>query len=78
MEKYYFISGLDGRADSVQIIMETVFQADRSVLEALNARYIMKYENHTIMPLFKIICAPLQQEIRFAPIRGQQREVLPW
>lgn len=78
MEKYYYISGLDGKADSVQIIMETIFQADWNVLKELNARYIMKYENHTIVPLFKIICALLQQEIRFAPIRGAQREVLPW
>ena len=78
MEKYYYISGLDGKADSVQIIMETIFQADKSVLEALDARLIMKYENHTIVPLFKIICAPSQQEIRFAPIRGAQREALPW
>lgn len=52
MEEYYYISGLDGKADSVQIIMETIFQADWSVLEALDARFIMKYENHTIVPLF--------------------------
>lgn len=78
MEKYYYISGLDGRADSVQIIMEIIFQSDWSVLEALDARYIMKYENHTIVPLCKIICATQQQEIRFAPIRGAQRDALPW
>ena len=78
MEKYYYISGLDGRADSVQIIMETIFQADWSVLETLDARYIMKYENHVIVPLFKIICLTSQQGIRFAPLRGAQREVLPW
>lgn len=78
MEKYYFISGLDGRADSVQIIMETIFQADWSVLETLDARYIMKYENHVIVPLFKIICLTSQQGIRFAPIRGARREDLPW
>ena len=56
MGKYYYISGLDGRADSVQIIMETIFQADWSILETLAGRYIMKYENHVIVPLFKIIC----------------------
>lgn len=78
MEKYYYISGLDGKADSVQIIMETIFRADRSVLETLDARFIMKYENHTIVPLFKIICTPYQQEIRFVPISGAQREALPW
>lgn len=78
MEKYYYISGLDGRADSVQIIMETIFQADWNVLEALDARYIMKYENHVIVPLFKIICSTSQQGIRFAPLRGAQREALPW
>ena len=78
MKKYYYISGLDGRADSVQIIMETIFQADRSVLETLDARYIMKYENHVIVPLFKIICEPSQQEIHFTPIRGAQRKFLPW
>lgn len=78
MEKYYYISGLDGRADPVQTIMETVFWADWSVLKALNARYIMKYENHVIVPLFKIICLTSQQGIRFAPLRGAQREALPW
>ena len=78
MKKYYYISGLDGRADSVQIIMETIFQADWSVLETLDSRHIMKYENHVIVPLFKIICSTSQQEIRFAPIRGAQRDVLPW
>lgn len=78
MEKYYYISGLDGRADSVQIIIETVFRADWNVLETLDARYIMKYENHVIVPLFKIICEPSQQEIHFAPIRGAQRDALPW
>ena len=78
MEKYYYISGLDGRADSVQIIMDTIFQADWSVLETLDTHYIMKYENHVIVPLFKIICLTSQQEIRFAPLRGAQREVLPW
>ena len=78
MEKYYFISGLDGRADSVQIIMETIFQADWSVLKMLDARYIMKYENHVIVPLFKIICSTSRQEIRFAPLRGAQRDTLPW
>lgn len=78
MEKYYYVSGLDGKADSVQTIMETVFQADWSVLEALDARYIMKYENHVIVTLFKIICLTSQQEIRFAPLRGAQRETLPW
>ena len=78
MEKYYYISGLDGRADSVQTIMETAFQADWSVLETLDSRYIMKYENHVIVPLFKIICVTSQQGIRFAPLRGAQRESLPW
>lgn len=78
MEKYYYISGLDGRADSVQTIMETAFQADWSVLETLDARFIMKYENHTIVPLFKIICLTSQRGIRFAPLRGAQREALPW
>ena len=78
MEKYYYISGLDGRADSVQIIMETIFQADWSVLKELDARYIMKYENHVIVPLFKIICLTSQQGIRFAPLRGAQRKALPW
>lgn len=78
MEKYYFISGLDGGADSVQIIMETIFRADWNVLEVLNARFIMKYENHEIVPLCRIICNPSQQEIRFAPIRGAEREALPW
>lgn len=78
MEKYYYISGLDGRSDSVQTIMETVFQADWSVLEALDDRYIMKYENHVIVPLCRIICETSQQGIRFAPIRGAQREALPW
>ena len=78
MEKYYYISGLDGRADSVQIIMETIFQADWSVLETLDTRYIMKYENHVIVPLFKIICLTSQQEIRFATLRGAQRDSLPW
>ena len=78
MEKYYFISGLDGKADSVQTIIETVFQADWDVLETLDSRYIMKYENHVIVPLFKIICLTPQQEIWFAPIRGAQREALPW
>lgn len=78
MEKYYYISGLDGRADSVQIIMDTIFQADLNVLETLDARYIMKYENHVIVPLFKIICSTSQQGIRFAPLRDAQREPLPW
>ena len=78
MDKYYYISGLDGRADSVQIIMETIFQADWSVLKMLDARYIMKYENHVIVPLFKIICLTSQQGIRFAPLRGAQRDPLPW
>lgn len=78
MEKYYYISGLDGKADSVQTIMETIFWADWNVLETLDARFIMKYENHVIVPLFKIICNPSQQGIRFAPIRGAQREALPW
>lgn len=78
MEKYYYISGLDGRADSVQIIMETMFQADWNVLKELDARYIMKYENHVIVPLFKIICLTSQQGIRLAPLRGAQREALPW
>lgn len=78
MERYYYISGLDGKADSVQTIMETIFQADWSVLETLDARYIMKYENHVIVPLFKIICLTSQQGIRFAPLRGAQREALPW
>lgn len=78
MEKYYYISGLDGKADSVQTIMETVFQADWNVLKELDARYIMKYENHVIMPLFKIICLTSQQGIRFAPLRRAQRETLPW
>ena len=78
MEKYYYISGLDGKADSVQTIMETVFQADWSVLRKLDARYIMKYENHVIVPLFKIICLTSQQGIHFAPLRGAQREALPW
>ena len=55
MEKYYYVSGLDGRADSVQTIMETIFNADRSVLETLDTRFIMKYENHFIVPLFNII-----------------------
>jgi hypothetical protein len=78
MEKYYYISGLDGRADSVQTIIETVFQADWSIFKVLNTRYIMKYENHVIVPLFKIICLTSQQEVRFIPIRGAQREALPW
>ena len=78
MEKYYYISGLDGRADSVQVIMETIFQADWSVIEALDARYIMKYENHVIVPIYKIICLTSRQEICFAPIRGEQRCPLPW
>lgn len=78
MEKYYFISGLDGKADSVQAIMETIFQADWNVLKKLGARYIVKCENHVIVPLFKIICLTSQQEIRFVPIRGAQREALPW
>lgn len=78
MEKYYFISGLDGKADSVQVIMETIFHADWNVMETLDARFIMKYENHVIVPLCRIICNPSQQEIRFAPIRGVEREALPW
>ena len=78
MEKYYFISGLDGRADSVQIIMETIFQADWNVLKTLDSRRIMKYENHVIVPLYKIICSTSRQEIRFAPLRGAQRYSLPW
>lgn len=78
MEKYYYISGLDGRADSVQAIIETVFQADWSVLEALDTRYIMKYENHVIVPIYKIICLTSRREIRFAPLRGAQRDALPW
>lgn len=77
MEKYYYISGLDGRADSVQTIVETIFQADRSVLEALDARYIMKCENHVIVPLFKIVCSTTRQEIRLAPLCGAQRKVSP-
>lgn len=78
MEKYYYISGLDGKADSVQTIMGTVFQADWNVLKTLDARYIMKYENHASMPLFKIICLTPQQGIRFAPLSRAQRETLPW
>lgn len=78
MEKYYFISGLDGKADSVQAIVETIFQADWSVLETLDSRYIMKYENHVIVSLYKIICLTSRQEIRFAPLRGVQRDPLPW
>lgn len=78
MEKYYYISGLDGKADSVQTIMETIFQADWGVLETLDARHIMKYENHVIVPIYKIICLTSQQEVRFAPLRGAQRDPLPW
>lgn len=78
MEKYYYISGLDGKADSVQTIMETAFQANWNVLKELDARYIMKYENHVIVPLFNIICLTSRQEIRFAPLRGAQRNPLPW
>ena len=78
MEKYYFISGLDGKADSVQIIMETIFQADWNVLKTLDSRYIMKYENHVIVSLYKIICLTSRQEICFAPLRGAQRDDLPW
>ena len=78
MGKYYYISGLYGIADSVQIIMETIFQADWSVLETLDNRYIVKYENHVIVPLFKIICSTSRQEIRFAPTRGAERDPLPW
>lgn len=78
MEKYYYISGLDGKADSVQAIVETIFQADWSILEELNSRYIMKYENHFIVPLYKIICLTSRQEIRFAPLRSAQRDPLPW
>lgn len=78
MEKYYYISGLDGKADSVQTIMETIFQADWGVLETLDSRYIMKYENHVIVPLYKIIRLTSRQEIRFAPLRGAQRNPLPW
>ena len=78
MEKYYYISGLDGRADSVQTIMETIFQADWNVLETLDTRYIMKYENNVIVPLFKIICSTSRQEMRFAPLRSAQRDALPW
>lgn len=78
MEKYYYISGLDGKADSVQTIMETIFQADWGVLETLDSRYIMKYENHIIVPLYKIICLTSRKEIRFAPLRGAQRDPLPW
>lgn len=78
MEKYYFISGLDGNADSVQTIIETIFQADWDVLETLDSRYIMKYENHVIVSLYKIICLTSRQEIRFAPLRGALRDTLPW
>ena len=78
MEKYYYISGLDGKADSIQTIMETIFQADWDVLETLDSRYVMKYENHIIVPLYKIICLTSQQEIHFAPLRGAQRNPLPW
>lgn len=78
MKKYYYISGLDGKADSVQAIMETIFQADWGVLETLDSRYVMKYENHIIVPLYKIICLTSRQEIRFAPLRGAQRDPLPW
>ena len=78
MDKYYYISGLNGRADSVQTIMETIFQADWDVLETLDSRYIMKYENHVIVPMYTIICLTSRQEIRFAPLRGAQRDTLPW
>ena len=78
MEKYYYVSGLDGRADSVQTIMETILNADRSVLETLDTRFIMKYENHFIVPLFNIIYITPQKEIRFAPIRGGKRDSLSW
>lgn len=78
MEKYYYISGLDGKADSVQTIIETIFQADWGVLETLDSRYIMKYENHVIVPLYKIIYLTSRQEIRFTPLRGAQRDPLPW
>ena len=54
--------------------MEKTPQAKRGGIHHLS----YGYENHVIVPLFKIICEPSQQEIHFAPIRGAEREALPW
>lgn len=78
MEKYYYISGLEGKALSVGALMDALYVSDKNTLVMMHGREIIKQDSHTITSLYYLSYDRYNNNLIITPLRGEKRESLPY
>lgn len=75
MNTYYEISGLAVKANKIETIIDTIFEADWNVIKQLNNRHIVRKNNGVETLIISIKCNFAEKEIKLKNVK-KKYEVL--
>lgn len=70
MNTYYEISGLETKANKIEIIVDAIFEADWNLIKQLNNRHIIRKSNGVETPIISIKCDFAEKEVKFKNVKN--------
>lgn len=78
MNDYYYIQGLFGKALSVGIIMDAIYDYDGDICILLNGKTLIHHINGFDNPLVKFVYSQSDTALHIVKLRGIDALPLPW
>lgn len=78
MNDYYCISGLEGKAQSAQILIDVLYYSDEDTLRMVSDRVLIHHIAGYDVPLFMFLYKESDASLHVIKLRGDDAEPLPW